>query len=147
MIGRKPQRCVVLGISYCPIRKLLVADLFRSVIVFLTTGHWPVSWAPWSQLTNTHPVSVQSALTSSYPRAPVSQVHYSRQVLPQNFVRICRSSHGFYAFRKSLTLLFDHKSSCWRLKNYDFAPYVIDASLHLPCLVLSYLVLLTEFSK
>lgn len=116
--------------SYCPIKKLIVAVLVRFVIIFLT-GHWPAFWAPLSQLTTTHPVSVQSALTSSYPRAPVSQVHYSRQVLPQNFIRICRSSHGFCAFRKSLPLLFDHKNYLLKTENYDSSPYVIDASLQL----------------
>jgi hypothetical protein len=131
VIGRKPQRCVVLGMSYCPIQKLIVADLVRSVIIFLTAGHWPVSWAPWSQLTTKHPVSVQSAFTSSYPWAPVSQVSYSRQVLPQNFIPICRSSHSFYAFRKSLPLLFEHKNDSLKIENYDFAPCVMDASLQL----------------
>ena len=128
--------------SYWPIQKLIVADLVRSVIIFLIAGHWPVSWAPCSQLATAHPVSVQSGLTSSYPQAPVAQVHYSRQVLPQNFVGICLSSRGFYAFRKSLPLLFDRKNYLPKIENYVFSPYVIDASLQLrPVSCLTYWIL------
>ena len=50
-------------------------------------------------------------------------------MLPQNFARIFLSSHGFYAFRKSLPLLFDHKNCLPKIEYYDFSLYVIDASL------------------
>ena len=74
--------------------------------------------------------------------APVYQVHYFRQGLPQKFLRICRLSCGFYTFRASLPLVIT-KTTCWRLKIMTF--FLI--SLTQASSYALYLVLDAEFSN